>query len=218
MQIIDIYNELFARYGNMSWWPAKTRFEVIVGAVLTQNTAWSNVKKAIENFGGDLSPQYIENIDIEKLKEIIKPSGFFNQKSIYLKAVTEWFKKYDYSVEAVTKHPLGQIRQELLKTKGIGFETADSILLYAFEYPSFVVDAYTKRLLERLGFDIKLDYASIKSFFEKQLPADVFLYNNFHALIVANAKEHCRKKPECKDCPLGDVCSFAKAKNRESLQ
>jgi len=206
----NIYNKLLARYGDLHWWPAESPYEVIVGAVLTQNTAWSNVEKAIANFGDSLSPKTVAGLDIDALAELIRPSGFFNQKAIYLKEVTSWFLKSEYSVEKVKHYPLEKIRRELLAVKGVGRETADSILLYAFDYPTFVVDAYTKRLLERLPVDIKLDYDSIKSYFESRLEPDVKLYNNFHAMIVINAKEHCRKKPSCAGCPLAEGCAESK--------
>jgi len=209
----NIYNKLLSRYGDLHWWPASSPYEVIVGAVLTQNTAWSNVEKAIANFGDSLSPELIENLDLDALAELIRPSGFFNQKAVYLKEITRWFKKYGYSVKRVQRQPLEQIRRELLAVKGVGKETADSILLYAFDYPTFVVDAYTKRLFERLPVDVKLDYNSIKSHFESRLEPDGKLYNNFHAMIVINAKQHCRKKPVCDHCPLEDDCSFAKQTN-----
>ena len=202
----NIYNKLLSRYGDLHWWPASSPYEVIVGAVLTQNTAWSNVEKAIDNFGDSLSPEFIASLDMDALAELIRPSGFFNQKAASLKEITRWFEKYGYSVEKVKRHPLEKIRKELLAVKGVGKETADSILLYAFDYPTFVVDAYTKRLFERLSVDVKLDYDSIKSYFESCLEPNVKLYNNLHAMIVINAKEHCRKKPFCSGCPLAEGC------------
>lgn len=208
MNMNNIYEKLLAHYGNLNWWPAKTPYEVIVGAVLTQNTAWSNVEKAIANFTDGPTPEYMEAITESELQEIIKPSGFFRQKAVYLKAVTAWYKRYGYSVENVVKHPLDRIRAELLAVQGVGFETADAILLYAFGYPTFVVDAYTKRLFERLEIPVKLDYQSIKLYVEGEIPPDTEIYNNFHALIVINAKEHCRKKPKCEGCPLSGLCRF----------
>ena len=181
-----------------------------MGAVLTQNTAWSNVEKAIANFGDSLSPETVAGLDMDALADLIRPSGFFNQKAVYLKEVTSWFLKYEYSVEKVKHHPLEKTRKELLAVKGVGRETADSILLYAFDYPTFVVDAYTKRLFERLFIDVNLDYDSIKSYFESRLEPDVKLYNNLHAMIVINAKEHCRKKPSCAGCPLAEACAESK--------
>jgi endonuclease-3 related protein len=207
MTLTAIYHALFERHGNLRWWPAETPYEVIVGAVLTQNTAWGNVEKAMANFAGDLSPQYVMSLDMDTLIEIIRPAGFFNQKAIYLREVTAWFGRYRFNVSAVQKLPLEQARAELLSVRGVGNETADAILLYAFGVPSFVVDAYTVRLLSRLPIDAGKGYEKIKAHFERELPRDVKIYNNFHALIVLNAKEHCRKKPVCKECPLSEMCA-----------
>jgi len=205
--LLSIYETLFAHYGDLKWWPAKTPFEVIVGAILTQNTNWSNVELAIANFGNDLTPEFIANVDIMKLASIIRPAGFFNQKANYLKAVTAWFAGYDYNVTSVQQEPLSKLRSELLSVKGIGQETADSILLYTFGFPTFVVDAYTIRLCERFPVEAGSKYSDVKSVFENSLPLFANLYNNFHAFIVINAKEHCRKrKPLCEVCPLGDIC------------
>jgi endonuclease-3 related protein len=205
-KLLPIYETLLAHYGELNWWPARTPYEVIVGAVLTQNTTWSNVEKAIVNFGGNLSPGAVANADLDALKEIIRPAGFFNQKAVYLKAVTAWFARYGYDVAAVQKESLAKPRDELLATKGIGQETADSILLYAFGFPTFVVDAYTIRLCGRYPIDAGKDYGAVKAYFEGNLPKNVEVYNGFHAQIVINAKEHCRKKPVCGGCPLYETC------------
>jgi endonuclease-3 related protein len=205
INISRIYAALESRYGGLGWWPARTPFEVIVGAVLTQNTNWSNVERAVANFGGPPEPEFIESVSIERLKDIIRPAGFFNQKAAYLKNITAWFKTYGYSVNEVRQKPAHPLRAEILAVKGIGRETADSIMLYAFGFPEFVVDAYTKRLLERMGLE-PMNYESIKKMFQDHLPKDEKLYNNYHAAIVINAKNHCRKKPDCQDCPLDDFC------------
>ena len=205
-KLISIYEILLAHYGDLNWWPAKTPYEVIVGAILTQNTAWSNVEKAIANFGKNLTPEAVANTDISELKEIIRPAGFFNQKALYLKAVTAWYANYDYDVPTVQRESLTKLRTELLLTKGVGQETADSILLYAFGFPTFVVDAYTVRLCERYPIDVGKGYAAVKAYFENNLPQSVEVYNRFHALIVINAKEHCRKRPYCERCPLSGMC------------
>ena len=203
----EIYELFRAHYGDPKWWPAKTPYEVIVGAVLTQNTNWSNVEKAIANFGENLSPEFIIKTDIENLVEIIKPAGFYNQKARYLKAVTKWYEKYNFNVETVKQNDLHKIRKELLSVDGVGKETADDILLYAFGFATFVVDAYTKRLIERLpvSFD-DYSYDGIKKYFETNLSADVEIYNNFHAYIVLNAKKYCKKIPLCIGCPLELIC------------
>ena len=202
----SIYNTLLADYGDLHWWPAETPYEVMVGAVLTQNTAWGNVEKAIANFSGNLTPEFVLNADTTELSDIIRPAGFFNQKAAYLKAVTEWFAGYNFDVPTVQRETLKKLRPELLSVKGVGKETADSILLYAFNFPSFVVDAYTVRLCDRFPVDAGKGYDAVKAYFEASVPKDAKIYNNYHALIVINAKEHCRKKPLCAGCPLYDTC------------
>ena len=204
-----IYNTLLAHYGDLDWWPAAAPYEVIVGAVLTQNTAWGNVEKALANFGDRLSPELVQAVSNEELAEMIRPAGFFNQKAVYLKAVTDWYARYSFDVAAVQQEPLGKLRTELLDVKGIGRETADSVLLYAFELPTFVVDAYTVRLCERYPLDAGKGYEAVKAYFESGIPKDVKAYNNYHALIVINGKEHCRKKPLCDGCPLDGMCGRA---------
>ena len=204
--LTEIYEALRVRYGDLRWWPAQTPYEVMVGAVLTQNTAWTNVEKAIGNFGGNLSPQTLLETGTAELAEIIRPAGFFNQKAGYLKALTRWFAGYHFDLSAVRGRPLASIRAELLAIKGVGNETADSIMLYAFGYPTFVVDAYTARLCERFPIPAGRGYGEIKAYFEGNLPRNEEIYNNFHAMIVVNAKEHCRKKPRCRGCPLYEAC------------
>jgi endonuclease-3 related protein len=206
--LLSVYDALFARYGDLRWWPAKDPYEVMVGAVLTQNTAWSNVEKAIANFGGSLSPAAVADAGPEELIDIIRPAGFFNQKAAYLKSVTAWFAGYGYDAAAVRRVPLAKLRPELLEIKGVGNETADSILLYAFGFPTFVADAYAVRLCERYPIDAGRGYAAVKAHFEDGLPPDARIYNNFHALIVINGKERCRKgKPLCGGCPLAGKCA-----------
>jgi endonuclease-3 related protein len=179
---------------------------VIVGAILTQNTSWTNVEKAIERFEGILSPERILDLPPEELQEIIRPAGFFRQKSQYLKAFTEWFMSYNGDLKLIKRRPLPDIRSELLRVRGVGNETADSILLYAFGFPSFVVDAYTMRFFRRFPIDAGKTYMEIKNFCEAELPQEVELYSLFHALIVHNCKEHCKKKMACTGCPLEELC------------
>ena len=201
-----IYQTLSSHYGDLGWWPADTPFEVMIGAVLTQNTAWTNVEKAIKRFDGNLSPERIITLPIEELQEIIRPTGFYRQKAQYLKAVTEWFLSYDCDIDLIKKCPVSDIRYELLQVRGVGNETADSILLYAFDFPTFVVDAYTMRLFRRFPIDAGKTYPEVKSFCESELPPDVEVYNHFHALIVHNGKRHCKKKMDCIGCPLEKYC------------
>ena len=201
-----IYSTLYSYYGDLHWWPADTPFEVMVGAVLTQNTAWNNVEKAIQRFHGKLLPDCILDLSEAELQDIIRPAGFYRQKSLYLKAVSEWFLRYDGDVNVIRSQPQDTLRKELLSVKGIGNETADSILLYAFDLPSFVVDAYTMRLFGRFPVDAGKTYTETKRFCEAALPHDAGIYRHFHALIVQNGKDHCKKIAACCGCPLYVQC------------
>ena len=203
-----LYHTLYAHYGDLEWWPADSPFEVIAGAVLTQNTTWTNVEKAIARFDGDITAKRILALPAEELQDIIRPAGFFRQKAKYLQAVSEWFTSYDSNIDAIKKRPLPELRTELLNVHGVGNETADSILLYAFDLPSFVVDAYTMRLFKRYPIDAGNTYMEVKTFCESNLPKDTELYNHFHALIVEHAKTHCKKKPVCEGCPVGKTCEI----------
>lgn len=206
MNLSQIYQILYKAYRTQGWWPAKTPYEVMVGAVLTQNTNWGNVEKAIDNFRGRLSPEYIDSLDLNELAQIIRPSGFFNIKAKRIKALNSWFSDYNYSIKTASAENTVKLRAELLNVNGIGRETADSILLYALGKPVFVVDAYTRRIFSRLGFDLPKEYDSIKAFFEETVKPDTKVYNEYHALIVRHAKAYCRKKPDCADCPLSGFC------------
>lgn len=217
-RLINIYETLMGHYGEPNWWPARTTYEVILGAILTQNTAWSNVEKAIANFGEVISPEIVVRLESKELAKIIRPAGFFNQKTVYLKEATAWFERYRYDVKAVQRRPFGEIRKELLHVKGIGPETADSILLYAFGFTTFVVDAYTMRLCERYPINAGKSYTRVKAYFEENLPESAKIYNNFHALIVMNGKEHCKKRrPLCEGCPLSGGCGGHLSSHRISV-
>ncbi|HWQ89562.1 MAG TPA: endonuclease III domain-containing protein [Desulfitobacteriaceae bacterium] len=204
-----IYDILFREYGQRYWWPASTPYEMMVGAILTQNTAWTNVEKALANFEGRLSPQFIASVSGEELARIIRPSGYYNQKALRLKALTAWFEKYSYEIEKTRAGEGPTLRTELLSVQGIGRETADSILTYALNKPFFIVDAYTRRLLSRFGCavdDVTGSYEDLRLRIENTIPRDLKLYNEFHALIVEHAKRYCRKLPLCAGCPLKAVC------------
>lgn len=205
-ELEKIYQILYSCYGDLCWWPADTPFEVMAGAILTQNTAWTNVEKAIERFNGNLSAERILDLPMEELQEIVRPAGFYKQKSQYLKAVGEWFLGYGCDIDLIKKLPLPELRTELLQVRGVGNETADSILLYAFDFPTFVADAYTMRLFSRIPIDAGSTYMEVKGFCERELPRDVEVYKHFHALIVQNGKEYCKKKPTCEGCPLENIC------------
>ncbi len=203
---MEIYEKLLSRFGAQHWWPANTKEEVIIGTILTQNTAWINVEKAVKNLKNEdiCSFNGIFNSNIQVLKKAIKPSGFFNQKSVYLKNISDFFIK-NGGIDHLSKNTTENLRQKLLNLKGIGKETADSILLYAFDRDVFVVDTYTKRLVERHNLSNNLNYDNIQKLFENNLDKDYVLFGEYHALIVRNSKEFCRKKPICNGCPLMGV-------------
>ena len=180
---------------------------MMVGAILTQNTAWTNVEKALIHFGENLTPEYVLVTPAEDLAAIIRSSGYHNQKALRLKALTEWFQLYDFQIEKVRAVNGDILRDQLLSIKGIGGETADSILTYALNKPYCVIDAYTRRILHRLGYDVPRRYEVLRIAVEERIPKDVSLYNEFHALIVEHAKRHCRKKPLCENCPLLLQCN-----------
>lgn len=205
-----IFDLLFAHYGPRHWWPAETPFEVCVGAILTQNTNWGNVEKAIANLKreGLLSAEALREIPVARLAEVIRPAGFFNVKSARLKAFVAWlYERHDGDLKRMFAGEWQKLREELLTVKGIGRETCDSILLYAGGKPSFVVDAYTTRLFSHLGLIREsADYEEVRALFMDNLPADPQLFNEYHALIVQHGKEHCRKKPLCAGCGLHVAC------------
>jgi endonuclease-3 related protein len=196
--------------GPMNWWPAKTQFEVIVGAILTQNTSWRNVELAIGNLRATrlLTPSAISAVRPSRLQKLIRAAGYFRQKTGTLKAFVQFLEReYDGSLRKMFKTPTNELRAKILEVRGIGPETADSILLYAGGHPVFVVDAYTHRILERHGIAKgKRDYEETRLMFENSLPRDATLYNQFHALIVNVGKNWCRKAaPACEECPLREL-------------
>ena len=204
--LLDIYTRLYERYGPQHWWPGETEFEIIVGAILTQNTNWKNVEKAITNLknAGCLKPETLNGLPIQELAELILPAGYFNIKAQRLKHFLDWlFEKHDGSLESLEALPLSTLREQLLGIKGIGPETADSICLYAFEKPIFVVDTYTARIFGRHGMiEPGSGYEQIQEMFHGDLEADAVLFNEFHALIIQAGKEYCKTKPICDGCPL----------------
>ncbi len=222
-----LYNEFYKLYGPLNWWPVDKkyhkknesdhRFEIIIGTILTQNTAWSNVEKAINNLKSSnlLTINAIIDTDISILKNKIKPSGYFNQKAERLKEISFFFEdNYKNNLDIFFKKDINIIRKELLSIKGVGPETADSILLYAGQKPIFVVDAYTKRICERLPLNVNISYSDIQDFFHRDLSKEynnqklILVYNELHAHIVEFAKNICKKKPVCNNCPFIKKCSF----------
>jgi endonuclease-3 related protein len=201
------YDALFAAHGPQYWWPGRTAFEVIVGAILTQNTSWSNVEIAIRNLRREklLTPRAIEDVSFARLARLVRSSGYFRQKAKKLKCFVRFLRsEYGGSLTRMFRTPTAELREKLLSVHGIGPETADSILLYAGKHPVFVVDAYTRRLLERHRIAAPTQsYEEIRQLFERTVPGDAPLYNEFHALIVRTGKEYCRtRNPRCSECPL----------------
>jgi endonuclease-3 related protein len=210
LSLLEIFNCLFERFGPLEWWPAETPFEVCVGAILTQNTAWSNVEKAICALkqAGIMSPESLHGCDPEQLARLIRPAGYFNVKSRRLKDFSAWlFRNHQGSLERMFAGNWQELRAELLRVRGIGPETADSILLYAGNKPTFVVDAYTRRLFQRLGLlPEAAGYDHTRALFMNNLPEDVRLFNEYHAQIVEQCKRFCRSRPLCSGCPLYNPC------------
>ena len=201
-----IYDALFAHFGPQHWWPARTPFEVAVGAILTQNTNWGNVERAIANLrkARCLSARGLYRIDEARLAELLRPSGYFRVKARRLKAFVETLvERHGGSLKRLFALGLDDARRELLSVNGIGPETADSILLYAGGLVTFVVDAYTKRVMTRHRVaPADASYDDLKRLFEESLPPDTALFNEYHALLVMTGKHYCKPRPLCADCPL----------------
>jgi endonuclease III related protein len=204
--LLKIYELLNDYFGDLQWWPAADPFEVMVGAILTQNTAWTNVEKAIRSLRetGLISPAALFSISEDDLAPIIRPSGYYHLKAQRLKAFVRFLMtEYNGKIERMKADDLFRLRNKLLGVKGIGPETADSILLYACQKPIFIIDTYTKRILLRHGLiGDDADYHSIQALFMNHLQPDSALFNQYHALIVNTGKTFCRKRAECEACPL----------------
>lgn len=222
-----IYTMMYRHYGAQGWWPVlnvktglsvysgatplsnRVMFEICIGAILTQNVAWKNVEKSLYQLkkAGLLSPRKLESAGNDTIAAHIKSSGYYNQKAIKIKNFLSWFKSYNYSFSRLAGMDTEPLRNELLSVKGIGPETADSILLYALGRKIFVVDAYTKRVFTRLGLiDANWSYDDIQRFFHKKIHADSNLYNEYHALIVVHGKDFCKNMPICSRCCLSGIC------------
>ncbi|HNR43694.1 MAG TPA: hypothetical protein PLI06_08415 [Methanofastidiosum sp.] len=214
-EIYKILKEYFGEVG--SWWPKDRPFEVIIGAILTQQSTWTNVEKALSNLkeAKILSPKDIVELPLDDLKQIIKPSGFFNQKAERLRKISEYLLfTYGGELELLFSKDKKILREELLKLKGIGDETADSIILYAAEKTEFVVDTYTKRIYSRLKIvEEKISYDDLKKYIINEIPEDLLTYQEFHGLIVLLGKNICKKNPNCKECPLNSNCNYIVNKN-----
>jgi len=212
---LKAFNELYNHFGKQNWWPAETDFEVIVGAILTQQTSWRNVEKAIANLKqkGMLSPFSLYEIKENELQELIRPVGFYKIKAKRLKNIINFLKNYNFDLDELKKKDIFKLRKELLEVNGVGKETADSIILYALHKPIFVIDNYTKRFAYRFGIveEDSVDYDILRELFEISLKGEddketVDNYKEMHALIVELGKIFCKKNPNCILCPLKESC------------
>jgi len=215
--LLEIHRRLYGYHGPQHWWPGDTPWEVMVGAVLTQNTAWVNVEKALSNLkrAGALAPGALRQLADEELATLIRPSGYYRAKARKLKALAEFVGGYGDDLAVLFSEGTPALRERLLNVHGIGDETADSILLYAARRPVFVVDAYTRRIFSRLGLGPGGDsYSGWQGFFMENLPHRETRFNEYHALLVRHGKELCRKDPRCAPCPVKDICAFFLSQNR----
>lgn len=201
----ELYNYLWAAFGPQGWWPGETPFEVAVGAILTQNTNWGNVSRAIAALKGQglLEPRALRELPEAELARLIRPAGYYNIKARRVRNFLDFLEEFQDSMDILAAGDLETLRPALLKVKGIGPETADSILLYALDKPTFVVDAYTFRILSRHHLVPEAcAYEDLRGLFMDHLPADVPFYQEYHALLVRLGKESCRPQPRCSSCPL----------------
>ena len=215
----DIYHRLIDYYGPQHWWPAKEPFEVIIGAILTQSAAWLNVEKVISNLkaAGVLSPGALRRLSLPEISDLIRPSGYYNAKAFKLKSLVDWLEEFcNDDLGRVFAGDATRLRQQLLSVYGIGPETADSIILYAANKPVFVIDAYTRRIISRIGLNPdRNSYSAWQSLFIDNLPAETELFNEYHALLVCLGKNVCRKRPLCQQCCLNDLCRYYAAVNKQ---
>jgi endonuclease-3 related protein len=210
----SIYQRLMDNYGPQHWWPAQEPFEVMVGAVLTQSAAWANVEKAITNLKTSkaLAPEPLRRLSVSEIAELIHPCGYYNAKALKLKSLAQWLGEYyDDDLERLFASDVAQLREQLLSIHGIGEETADSIILYGANKPVFVIDAYTRRIISRVGLAPESNsYTAYQCLFMDNLPADVGMFNEYHALLVNLAKNVCRTRPLCQQCCLYSLCDFGR--------
>ena len=219
--IVDIYNRLYREYGPQHWWPGDSAVEIIIGAILTQAVAWVNVECAINNLKSEncLSIQALRDVPETALAQLLRPSGYFNAKTRKVKCFVEHvWKAYSGDLTAFLSKDVVELRQELLGIYGIGEETADDIVLYAAQKPSFVIDAYTRRIFQRLGIaPSENSYWSYQELFRTSLPTDVTIYNEYHALLDKHAKEACKREPICQTCCLLERCDTGRSRLGRSL-
>jgi endonuclease-3 related protein len=220
-RLIQIYDRLLEHYGPQNWWPADSPFEVMIGAVLTQAAAWSNVEKALANLknADALSSEAIRIMPLSDLAQLVYPSGYYNAKARKLKALCDFLHdRFADDIDRMAQVPTSEIRAELLGVYGIGDETADDIILYALNHPMFVIDTYTRRLMHRLGMvDENVNYSAIQSMFMDNLVQNTKSFNEYHALIVRHSVVSCKKRPVCVGCPMLDICETGLSNPQISL-
>ena len=221
-RLLRIYRRLRERHGPAGWWPGETPFEVCLGAILTQNTAWTNVERALNVLRSRdlISFEALDALSAAEIAPLIRASGYFNVKARRVRAFLDFLgAAYGGRLEALSREEPGVLRQRLLAVAGIGRETADSIVLYAAGHPSFVIDAYTRRVFTRLGLlGGGESYTEVQRLFEENLPRDAALYNDYHAQIVRLGKDFCRPRPLCPECPLADLCRHCERVRRAVAQ
>lgn len=219
--LMSCYERLLQSYGRQGWWPGESRFEVMVGAILTQRTNWRNAERSIALLKekGLMDPKALTRADLGELEEALKPAGFYREKAVYLKNMASLIARdFNGDIDDLLRLPSDRLREVLLSVKGVGPETADSIILYAADKPECVADAYTTRILNRLGLTLERRYDSVKRFLQKSLPEELEVLKEFHALMVRHGKERCKVKPKCVDCPLNDLCLYFKAGEKRRLE
>lgn len=210
-RLLRIYCALESRFGGGTWWPHETVFEVMVGAILTQQTQWNNVEMALHNLKkeGLMEPRALARAPTGEIENCVRPSGFFRQKTARVQHLARYLvDNYQGEPDRLFERDINEVRNELLSLPGIGPETTDSILLFAGNKPKFVIDAYTLRIFSRLGTDFEGQYERAQKFFETNLPNDTGLFRNFHAYLVELAKSHCRTAPQCRECPINEYCGY----------
>ena len=216
-QLMEIFDRLYERFGPQHWWPGDTRCEMIIGAILTQSVSWTGVEMAMAKLreAGALDPASLRAIPQAELAELVYASVYYNAKARKIKAFIEHLERYDDDLDALFSQDVSSLRSELLSIHGVGEETADSIILYAAHKPAFVIDAYTRRVVDRVGLEVNGEsYESYQRLFSDALPRDVKLFNEYHALFVKLGKDICKKKPLCIECPLDEVCDYGRGIGR----
>lgn len=211
----ELYQKLFYHYGPQEWWPAASDFQMLISAILVQRTNWKNVEQALANLGEDITAEELIKMEEAVLAEKIRPSGFYRMKAKKIKAWLHWFQSYNFQVEEVQKVDQAVLRKELLAIHGIGEETADAMMLYAFDKPGFIADNYAMRLFYRIGYHLPKAYHAFKTEVESLFPHDLTMHQEFHALIVEHGKQYCKKTPLCEACPLLSFCRTGREKTAE---